>query len=59
MEEPVQDERNPSKEPLVYPAGKARQGQIVLNTPARRFIFFGGLVAFVLLAIVLRFFIAP
>jgi len=36
-----------------YPAEKARQGHIVLNTPARRAIFFGGLAAFVVLVIVM------
>jgi hypothetical protein len=36
-----------------YSAEKARQGYIALNTPARRVIFFGGLIAFVLLAVIL------
>ncbi|HEX2115578.1 MAG TPA: peptide ABC transporter permease [Alphaproteobacteria bacterium] len=35
-----------------YPAEKARQGYIALNTPARRRVFFGGLAAFVLFMIV-------
>jgi hypothetical protein len=35
-----------------YPAEKARQGRIVLNTPTRRVIFFGGLVLFVVVAVV-------
>jgi hypothetical protein len=34
-----------------YPAEKARGGRIVLNTPARRAIFVGGLVAIVLLVL--------
>jgi hypothetical protein len=34
-----------------YPAEKARQGRIVLNTPLRRGIFLSGLVGSVLLAI--------
>ncbi len=36
-----------------YPAEKARQGRIVLNTPLRKALFFGGLIAFVLLAVIL------
>ncbi len=35
-----------------YPGEKARQGTIVLNTPARRYIFFGGIIGFVLLVFV-------
>lgn len=33
------------------PGEKARQGHVVLRTPARRWIFFGGLIGFVLLAL--------
>ncbi|MGF1612266.1 MAG: hypothetical protein ACFCUQ_22945 [Kiloniellales bacterium] len=33
-------------------AEQARQGRIVLNTPLRRIVFFGGLIAFVLLPLV-------
>ncbi len=40
-------------DPQKYPAEKARQGYIALNTPARRWVFFGGLAAFVVLMIVL------
>lgn len=36
-----------------YPAEKARGGRIVLNTPARRGLFFGGLIALVLLVLFL------
>ena len=36
-----------------YPAEKVRQGRIVLNTPARRAIFIGGLAAIVLLVLFL------
>jgi hypothetical protein len=36
-----------------YPAEQARQGRIVLNTPARRYIFFGGLIGIVALLIIL------
>lgn len=43
------DERNRDRP---YPAEKARQGYIVLNTPTRRAIFFGGLVAFVVIVVV-------
>lgn len=38
-----------------YPAEKARQGEIILRTPARKAIFIAGLVGFVLLVVVLRF----
>ena len=31
--------------PKTYPADKARQGEIILRTPARRVIFIGGLLA--------------
>lgn len=33
----TENERRPG-----YPGEKARQGDIILNTPARRWIFFGG-----------------
>ncbi len=36
-----------------YPAEQARQGRIVLDTPTRRRIFFGGLIAFVVLVLIL------
>jgi type IV secretory pathway TrbD component len=36
-----------------YPGERARQGDIVLRTSARRWIFIGGLVAAVVVAIVL------
>jgi hypothetical protein len=41
----------PPKTP--YPAEKARGGEIVLNTPARRAIFIAGLAGAVLLALLL------
>jgi hypothetical protein len=47
------DERQADKQ--AYPAEKARQGQIILRTSARRAIFFGGLIGFVLLALIFRF----
>ncbi|HEY6905690.1 MAG TPA: hypothetical protein VI216_15400 [Candidatus Acidoferrales bacterium] len=36
-----------------YPAEKARGGEIILKTPARRAIFVGGLIGAVLLIIIL------
>jgi hypothetical protein len=40
----------PPKEKEPYPADKARGGEIILRTPTRRAIFFGGLIGiFVLL----------
>lgn len=36
-----------------YPAEKARGGEIILNTPARRAIFIAGLIGAVVLALVL------
>jgi len=41
--------------PQPYPAQKARQGVIILDTPAKRAIFVAGLVGVVLLAIVLAY----
>lgn len=40
----------PPKDAKPYPAEKARGGEIVLRTPLRKYIFFGGLIGiFVLL----------
>ncbi|WP_407179097.1 peptide ABC transporter permease [Bradyrhizobium sp. STM 3562] len=39
----------------VYPAEKARGGEIILNTPARRWIFIAGLAGAVVLVLVLSF----
>jgi hypothetical protein len=36
-----------------YPAEKARGGKIILNTPLRRWVFFGGLAGAVVLVFVL------
>lgn len=49
------DRQQPARrrEPPTYSGEQVRQGRIVLNTPARRWIFFGGLIGFVLLAYVL------
>jgi len=41
---------------ITLKAEKARQGYIALKTPARRWIFFGGLAAFVLLVFALSLF---
>jgi hypothetical protein len=43
----------PKQEP--YPAEKARGGEIILNTPDRRWIFVSGLVGAVLLVLLLGF----
>ncbi|MPZ38281.1 MAG: peptide ABC transporter permease [Rhizobiales bacterium] len=37
-----------------YPADKARGGEIILRTPLRRMIFFGGLIGAIVLVLVLR-----
>ena len=44
----------PPKQP--YPAEKARGGEIILNTPMRRWIFIAGLVGAVVLVLILSFF---
>lgn len=41
----------------VYSGDEVRQGEIILRTPARRFIFLGALAGFVLLALAARFFV--
>lgn len=41
----------------VYSDEQVRQGEIILRTPARRFIFLGALAGFVLLALAAHFFI--
>jgi hypothetical protein len=41
----------PPKQP--YPADKARGGEVILNTPLRRWIFFGGLVGAVVFMLVM------
>lgn len=38
-----------------YPAEKARGGEIILNTPARRAIFTAGLIGTVIFAVILMF----
>jgi hypothetical protein len=42
-----------TSEPLTRTAEQARQGRIVLNTPLRRAVFFGAIVAFVLFSLFL------
>ena len=40
--------------PTPYPAEKARGGEIILRTPARRIIFIAGLAGIVVLVLLLR-----
>jgi hypothetical protein len=40
-------------QPAPYPAEKARGGEIILKTPARRAIFLAGLIGAVLLVLIL------
>jgi hypothetical protein len=55
--DPLTDRHDPGAEsPRRAPTlggQEARQGRIVLNTPARRWIFFSGLVGLVVLAVLL------
>lgn len=44
----MSENRNGPEKP--YPAEKARQGEIVLRRPWQRIVFFGGLVAALILA---------
>jgi hypothetical protein len=46
-------DRESPAEPAPYPAEKARGGEIILKTPARRAIFLAGLVGAVLLVLIL------
>ena len=41
----------PSKQP--YPADEARGAEVILNTPLRKWFFFGGLVGAIVLVLVL------
>ena len=43
----------PPKEP--YPADQARGAEVILNTPLRKWIFFGGLVGAIVLVLALSF----
>jgi hypothetical protein len=42
--------------PRPYPAEKARGGEIILNTPQRRFVFIAGLAGAVVLAVLMTLF---
>jgi hypothetical protein len=46
--------KNDDSEQFTYPGEKARQGEIILRTRARRIIFIAGLVGLVVLAIVMQ-----
>ena len=46
---------NRSLKNRVFDAQEARQGEIILRTRTRRLIFIGGLVGFVILALLLAF----
>ncbi|WP_349370213.1 hypothetical protein [Salinarimonas sp.] len=48
----ARDETPRPDRPREYSAERARQGEIILNTPTRRALFFGGLIAFVLIALI-------
>jgi len=50
-EGPAEPAPPPKQEP--YPAEKARGGEIILNTPARRWIFIAGLAGAVILVLLL------
>jgi hypothetical protein len=47
--------REGDPQPVPYPAEKARGGQIILNSPARRIIFAAGLIGAVALVLILAF----
>jgi hypothetical protein len=42
--------------PIPYPAEKARSGEVILRTPARRIIFIAGLACAFVLVLLLRMF---
>ena len=48
-------EHEPNK-PETFSGADTRQGEIILRTPARRYIFIAGLVGLVVLVILLRLF---
>lgn len=50
-DEPAGTRDRPADGPPAYSGERVRQGYIALNTPRRRWIFFSGLVGFVVLAI--------
>jgi hypothetical protein len=45
----------PPRKPEPYPAEKARGAQIILRTPARKIVFFGGLIGIVLFVFIMQF----
>jgi hypothetical protein len=47
---------NEQTRPVIREAQDARQGEIILRTPLRKSVFFGGLFLIIVLAIVLPFF---
>jgi hypothetical protein len=51
----VRPNRRGHQKPQPYPAEKARGGEFILNTPARRGIFIAGLPGAVVLASILTF----
>ena len=55
-EGPPQPSPPPVHEPPPYPAEKARGGEIILRTRARRIVFIAGLVGAVVLVVLLRLF---
>lgn len=54
-EGPAQPPPPPQEEPPPYPADKARGAEIILRSPVRKAIFFGGLIGVVLLVFLLGF----
>jgi len=42
----------PARVPDAYPGHEVRQGEIILNTPLRKRLFFGGLIAIPILVII-------
>lgn len=51
---PAEHKMPPVDGPELYPAEKARGAEIVLRTPARRFIFIAGLAGAVVLGLLLQ-----
>ena len=43
----------PGQDPEAYPAREVRQGEIIINTPLRRRLFFGGLIGIAILLIII------
>jgi len=51
---PDQPPASERSEGRTYSAEEVRQGEIILRTPLRRWIFFGGLIGFVVLAVIVK-----